>query len=99
MKFSGKRENRDWVKQANCRLVDPESLFVSPAEQEEAARICHTCPVYIPCALDAMVNKIEFGIWGGMTEKDRRRLRRKYPKDTDWHEYFEEGVLVHDPQA
>lgn len=41
-----------------------------------AKRVCRTCPHQIPCGQYAIDNSEAFGIWGGMTEKDRRQARR-----------------------
>lgn len=43
----------------------------------DAKRVCATCPVQHPCLAYAMDNGIGHGIWGGLTEKERRRLKKR----------------------
>lgn len=62
----------EWVTQAHCRNVDPEELFVRGAAQRKAVAICRHCPVVLQCRADALDNNVEFGVWGGMTERQRR---------------------------
>lgn len=64
---------------AACRDTDPDELFVSGAEQHRAKRICRGCPVRLPCLREALENRIQFGVWGGMTERERRALLRRHP--------------------
>ncbi|HKV19498.1 MAG TPA: WhiB family transcriptional regulator [Mycobacterium sp.] len=77
-----------WVAQARCRTADPDELFVTGAAQKRAAVICRQCPVVIQCLTDALDNQVEFGVWGGMTERQRRKLVRQHPEVTSWSEYF-----------
>ncbi|APT83868.1 WhiB family transcriptional regulator [Corynebacterium aquilae] len=79
----------DWVTQAKCRDGDPDALFVRGAAQRRAAQICRRCPVVDLCRADALDNKVEFGVWGGLTERQRRALLRANPDVTDWAAYFE----------
>ena len=65
---------------AACRNGDPDALFVQGAEQNVAKRICRSCPVRYECLADALDNRIEFGVWGGMTERERRALLRRHPQ-------------------
>lgn len=84
-------ERGDWVMQAKCRNGDPDALFVRGAAQREAAAICQRCPVLMQCRADALDNRVEFGVWGGLTERQRRALLRKNPQVTNWHEYLAAG--------
>lgn len=62
---------------ARCRGRDPEVFFVRGASQSRrAVRICERCPVRPECLDYALELRIDFGIWGGMTERQRRRLLR-----------------------
>ena len=60
------------------------------AAQKRAAVICRQCAVVTECLADALDNRIEFGVWGGMTERQRRKLIRQHPEVTSWSEYFAE---------
>ena len=73
-----------WVSQARCRQTDPDELFVRGAAQRKAAVICRHCPVIAECGADALDNRVEFGVWGGMTERERRALLRRRPDVHDW---------------
>jgi len=77
-------EEPDWRIRALCRSGDPELLFVSGARQREVASICRNCPVKWECAADALDNKVEYGVWGGLTERQRRSLLKKYPEVDSW---------------
>lgn len=84
-------ERGDWVMQANCRNGDPDALFVRGAAQRRAAAICRQCPVLQQCRADALDNKVEFGVWGGLTERQRRALLRKNPHVSNWAKYLAAG--------
>ncbi len=74
--------NRDWRDRAACLHEDPDLFFpvgtTGPAiAQAEAAKaICRRCPVREECLEFAMRTGQAFGIWGGLTEEERRALRR-----------------------
>lgn len=78
----------EWVSKALCRTTDPDELFVRGAAQRKAAEICRRCPVILECAADALDNHIEFGVWGGMTERERRTLLKRNPNVRSWAEFF-----------
>lgn len=78
-----------WTAQAMCRSIDPDELFVRGAAQRKAANICRHCPVMMECAADALDNKVEFGVWGGLTERQRRALLKQHPDVTSWSDFFE----------
>jgi WhiB family transcriptional regulator, redox-sensing transcriptional regulator len=78
-----------WVSQALCRTTDPDELFVRGAAQRKAAVICRHCPVMQECGADALDNKVEFGVWGGMTERQRRALLKQHPEVISWSDYFD----------
>ena len=74
----------DWISQAACREKDPDSLFVQGAAQNRAKLVCASCIVRVECLADALDNQTEFGVWGGMTERERRALLRRRPEVTSW---------------
>ncbi len=86
---SGEPENRSaWVAKAKCRSVDPDELFVGGAAQRKAANICRHCPVMAECLADALDNQMDWGVWGGMTVRQRRVLLKQHPEVSSWSEFF-----------
>ena len=79
----------DWTSRAACRGADPDALFVQGAAQNRAKLICRGCPVRTECLADALDNRIEFGVWGGMTERERRALLRRRPDVDSWRDLLE----------
>ena len=64
-----------WMTWAYCRGADPEVFFPHDGVGVEvAARICVGCPVREPCLEYALAHRIEDGVWGGLSERARRRL-------------------------
>lgn len=82
-------EDNGWVSQALCRSKDPDELFVRGAAQRKAAVICRHCPVMQECAADALDNKVEYGIWGGLTERQRRALLKQHPDVVSWADFLD----------
>jgi WhiB family redox-sensing transcriptional regulator len=78
-----------WALQGACRDSDPDALFVQGAAQNRAKAVCLACPVRTECLADSLDNKIEFGIWGGMTERERRALLRRRPNVQSWRRLLE----------
>ncbi|WP_370147724.1 WhiB family transcriptional regulator [Streptacidiphilus sp. EB129] len=79
----------DWSAQAACRTSDPDELFVQGAAQNRAKAVCTGCPVRTECLADALDNRVEFGVWGGMTERERRALLRRRPTVISWRKLLE----------
>jgi WhiB family transcriptional regulator, redox-sensing transcriptional regulator len=67
---------RDWRDQALCQYVDPD-LWHPPkgGSTVQAKRICRSCPVRAECLEFALANNEPFGIWGGLSERERRSIR------------------------
>lgn len=66
-----------WVVRAACRGADIDLFFPSLGEKAEPAKaICATCPVTEQCLQLALDNGEKFGVWGGLSESQRRKLRR-----------------------
>src|ERR1700754_3064022 len=78
-----------WESRALCRTTDPDALFVRGAAQRKAAVICRHCPVMQECGAEALDNKVEYGIWGGMTERRRRALLKQHPEVVSWTDFFD----------
>jgi WhiB family redox-sensing transcriptional regulator len=68
-----------WRYRAACRGIELEVFFPGRGESAEAARqVCARCPVRQPCLDYALSHGIVHGIWGGLTERNRRSLRSRY---------------------
>jgi WhiB family redox-sensing transcriptional regulator len=66
-----------WQTDALCAQTDPEAFFPEKGgSTRDAKRICTTCEVKAQCLDYALHNDERFGIWGGLSERERRRLRR-----------------------
>ncbi len=79
----------DWSARAACKAADPDELFVQGAAQNRAKAVCSGCPVRTECLADALDHRVEFGVWGGMTERERRALLRRRPHVTSWRRLLE----------
>ena len=78
----------DWTPRAACRTASPDQLFVRGAEQNKAKQLCSGCPVRTECLAEALDHQIEWGVWGGMTERERRALLRRRP-NASWRSVLE----------
>lgn len=88
--------NEDWTSQAACRENTPDDLFVKGAAQHKAKVICGACPVRTECLAEALDNQIEWGVWGGMTERERRAVLRRRPNVTSWRALLEAAKVAHE---
>ena len=88
--------NEDWASAAQCRGSEPDELFVRGAEQHKAKAVCGACPVRAECLAEALDNEIEWGVWGGLTERERRALLRKRPNVTSWRRLLETAKSEHE---
>lgn len=67
-----------WMRDGNCRAYPPAVFFPSDgAGVEIARRICATCPVQAQCLEYALAQKVEHGVWGGCSERERRRIAKR----------------------
>lgn len=67
----------DWTDEAICLSVGPETFHPAPGESpKDAKRVCQGCPVREKC-LDVALQHDWYGVWGGTTQMERRRLRRQ----------------------
>jgi WhiB family redox-sensing transcriptional regulator len=72
------KQGTGWRAQARCRGLDPEIFH--PGEDDdpsEAKAICSACPVREACLEYAIATREKFGVWGGLDERERRRLIRQ----------------------
>jgi WhiB family redox-sensing transcriptional regulator len=67
-----------WQDQALCAQTDPEAFFPEKGgSTREAKRVCRGCEVRAECLEYALENDERFGIWGGLSERERRRIKRQ----------------------
>ena len=73
-----------WMQQGNCRLYPPATFFPSDGTGVDKARkICADCPVSEPCLQYALEHRIEHGVWGGHSERSRRRILKSRRLDVE----------------
>ena len=71
-------EELGWQDRALCAQTDPEAFFPEKGgSTREAKRVCRSCEVRAECLEYALEHDERFGIWGGMSERERRRLKRQ----------------------
>ena len=71
-------EEYEWMLRAKCRGISPSDFFPSDGVGVEVAQqICHDCPVRSDCLEYALAHRIEHGVWGGASERERRRILRR----------------------
>ncbi|MCM2431076.1 WhiB family transcriptional regulator [Streptomyces sp. RKAG337] len=88
----------DWGARAVCRKADPDELFVEGAAQNRAKALCMGCEVRTECLAHALDNRVEFGVWGGMTDRERRALLRRRPTVTSWRRLLDAARSEHEQQ-
>jgi WhiB family redox-sensing transcriptional regulator len=73
----GAEDDQGWQERALCAETDPEAFFPEKGgSTREAKKICTGCEVRSECLEYALTKDERFGIWGGLSERERRRLRR-----------------------
>ena len=71
-------EELTWQDRALCAQTDPEAFFPEKGgSTREAKRVCRSCEVRAECLEYALEHDERFGIWGGTSERERRRLKRQ----------------------
>lgn len=71
-----------WYDLGDCQGVDPDLFFPERgASTEEAKAVCAGCAVREQCLEFALTTGVKFGIWGGLSERERRRIRRERARD------------------
>lgn len=67
-----------WQERALCAQTDPEAFFPEKGgSTREAKKVCQRCDVRAECLEYALANDERFGIWGGLSERERRKLRKR----------------------
>ena len=82
-------DDQTWAAYAACAKDEPDALFVRGAAQREVRVMCFSCPVRMECLIDALESNVTYGVWGGLTERERRALMRQYPDVTDWRQWLQ----------
>jgi WhiB family redox-sensing transcriptional regulator len=71
-------EELAWQERALCAQTDPEAFFPEKGgSTREAKRVCMSCDVRPECLSYALANDERFGIWGGLSERERRRVKKR----------------------
>jgi WhiB family transcriptional regulator, redox-sensing transcriptional regulator len=71
-------DDEDWQDRALCAQTDPDAFFPEKGGTvKEAIRVCQGCEVRAECLEDALERNERFGVWGGVSERERRKLRRR----------------------
>ncbi len=73
-----------WEHQAVCRSVGIDTMFEPGKAQRTNKKVCAQCPVRAECLTEALEGEHEYGIWGGLTERERRKLIRDNQHSTSW---------------
>ena len=71
-------DSEGWQERALCAQTDPEAFFPEKGgSTREAKKVCLTCDVRTECLEAALMNDERFGIWGGLSERERRKLKKR----------------------
>ncbi|MEX2292364.1 MAG: WhiB family transcriptional regulator [Acidimicrobiales bacterium] len=71
-------DDLDWMPRGLCAALPPSTFFPSDgAGVEEARKICSGCPVKEQCLEHALEHRIDHGVWGGCSERERRRILKR----------------------
>lgn len=80
--------DESWTARALCASQPPDALFVQGASQRRVRVRCMACPVRLQCLADALQSQANFGVWGGLTERERRAVLRHYTDVRDWWKWL-----------
>ena len=68
----------EWQDRALCAQTDPEAFFPEKGgSTREAKRVCLSCDVRVECLDYALANDERYGLWGGLSERERRRIKNR----------------------
>ncbi|MER5966720.1 WhiB family transcriptional regulator [Streptomyces sp. NPDC002057] len=84
---------------ALCRAVDANDLFVEGAAQNRAKTLCGGCPVKAESLAYALDGRVEYGVWGGMTERERLALLKRRPTVRSWGQLLDAARRQRDGTA
>ena len=84
----------NWMAQGSCADKPPAFFFPSDGVGVEVARrVCASCPVQAPCLDYALDNRIDHGVWGGTSERQRRRILKSRRIDVTAEDFAADGSL------
>ena len=89
--MSSVNDDQSWAARALCASDEPDALFVQGATQRQVRMRCMSCEVRLECLADALQSEANFGVWGGLTERERRAMLRHYSDVEDWTEWLAES--------
>ena len=73
-----------WMTKGKCAELPPETFFPSDGVGVQvASAICADCPQRAPCLEYALTNRIDHGVWGGTSERERRRILKRRRLDVE----------------
>ena len=76
--LDGSADDPGWQERALCAQTDPEAFFPEKGgSTREAKKVSLTCEVRTECLEAALMNDERFGIWGGLSERERRKLKKR----------------------
>ncbi|MGC5258403.1 WhiB family transcriptional regulator [Gordonia sp. DT218] len=79
--FASLADQPEWMRYGPCASTDPEAFFPEKGESTRAAKaVCARCDFRDQCLQFALDNGERFGVWGGLSERERRDLRRELPE-------------------
>lgn len=77
-------DDEGWEERALCAQTDPEAFFpLKGSSTREAKQVCNSCEVRAECLTTALTRDEPYGIWGGLTGNERRRLRKQHRGDRE----------------
>ncbi|EEH64525.1 transcription factor WhiB [Gleimia coleocanis DSM 15436] len=88
MSYTNADSDQSWAARALCATDTPDALFVQGAEQRQVRARCMSCEVRLECLADALQSEVKFGVWGGLTERERRAMLRHYTDVTNWWKWL-----------
>ncbi len=91
MTYEYSDEDQSWAAKALCASEPADALFVQGAAQRQVRSRCLACEVRLECLADALQSEANFGVWGGLTERERRAMLRHYTNITDWLTWLRES--------
>ena len=91
--MSTQGDDQSWVARALCASIEPDVLFVQGASQRQVRMRCYECEGRLECLADALESEANYGVWGGLTERERRAILRHYPQADNWLEWLRTSMI------